>query len=106
MPENLTPLVDLARILGGFGLVTVFLAVLKRWTERRRWRAYKAKVSIWISDLIEAQSRHPKELSDHEWRADCEELLSRSGFSPLESKDLLEMAVIAAKRKAAERLYV
>ncbi|WP_146445145.1 hypothetical protein [Botrimarina colliarenosi] len=106
MTENLTPLVDLARILGGFGLVTVFLAVAKRIAERRRWRAYKSKVAGWLTDLAEAETRHPKELTDHEWQADCEEMLGEVGFSPFESHELLGTAVTVAKKKASERFFM
>ncbi len=82
--ENLTPMVDLAQILAGFGLVTVFLAILKRNAERRCWRDFKARVDDWVDRLRESGNRHPRELGDDEWNAECERMLTDAKFSPLE----------------------
>jgi len=87
--ENLTPMVDLARILAGLGLITVLLAILKRNAERRCWRSFKVRVDDWIGRLRESENRHPRELDDNEWRAECERMLTDSKFSPLEINQIL-----------------
>ncbi len=100
--ENLTPMVDLARILAGFGLVTVLLAILKRNAERRCWRNFKVRVHDWINYLRATENARRPDLDD-EWKAECERMLSDSKFSPLEIKHLLDTAVIVAKQIAAEK---
>jgi len=106
MPQDLTLLAELARILAGLGLVTVVLAYLKRVAERRRWRGFKSRVRRWLDGLADDESRHPKDLLDDEWKADCEALLDASGFSPLEAAAVLDTAVLAAKKLASDRFFV
>ena len=104
--ENLTPMVDLARILAGLGVVTVLLAFLKRNFERRRWRIFKVLVDDWMDRLGKAQNRHPRQLDDEEWKAECERMLTDSKFSPLEINQILETSVIVAKGIAADRFFI
>ena len=103
--ENLTPLADLARILAGFGVVTVLLAILKRNAERRCWRNFKVRVNDWMERLREAEDRHPRELEDDEWKAACERMLTDSKFSPLEIDQMLDTSVIVAKAIAADKFF-
>lgn len=101
--QTLKPLVDLA---AGLGLATVFLTYFNHTSERRRWRNFKLSVYDWIDRLIEAQSRHPRELSDDEWKIACERMLSDANFSPIHIHQLLEISVIVAKGIASERLIL
>ena len=103
--ENLTPMVDLARILTGFGLITILLAILKRNAERRCWRNFKLAVDDWMERLRESEVRHPRDMEADEWKAECERMLTDAGFSPLEIHQVLETAVIAAKGIAADKLF-
>jgi hypothetical protein len=104
--ENLTPMVDLARILAGFGLITVLLAILKRNAERRCWRNFKLRVDDWMERLRQTENRHPRELDDDEWKAECERMSTDSKFSPLEINQLLDTAVIVAKGIAADKFLI
>lgn len=105
MLEHLTPMVDLARIIGGFGLVTILLAILKRNAERRCWRSFKRFVDEWASDLAKLETpRVPSR--DDEWITVCERLLSDAKFSPLETHQLLDTAVLVAKGITADKVYV
>jgi hypothetical protein len=103
--ENLTPMVDLARILAGFGLITVLLAILKRNAERRCWRNFKMRVDDWVDRLRESGNHHPRELDDDEWKAECERMLTDAKFSPLEINQVLDTAVIVAKGIAADKFF-
>ena len=103
--ENLTPFGDLARILAGFGLITVLLAFLKRNAERRCWRKFKVLVGDWIDRLRETENRHPRELEDDEWKVECERMLTDSKFSPFEINQILDTSVIVAKGIAADKFF-
>lgn len=103
--ENLTPLVSMAQILAGFGLITVLLAVLKRNSERRCWRIFKARVEDWTDRLRDSGHRHPRDLDEDEWKAECERMLSDSRFSPLEIHQILDASVIVAKGIAADKYF-
>ena len=103
--ENLTPMADLARILAGFGLITVLLAILKRNAERRCWQNFKTRVADWIDRLRVIENRHPRELSDDEWKAECERMLTDSKFSPIVVNQILDTSVIVAKGIAAEKFF-
>ena len=96
----------MVRVLAGLGLVTVLLAYLKRFAERRCWRNFKVSVHERIDRLIELENRHPKELSEDEWKSACERMLIDSNFTPLEVEKLLEVAVIAARGIAADRVFM
>ena len=98
-------MVDLARILAGFGLITVLLAILKRNADRRCWRSFKMHVDDWIDRLREAEQRHPRELDDDEWKAECERMLTDSKFSPIEIHQILDTSVIVAKGIAADKFF-
>lgn len=103
--ESLKPLGDVASILAGFGLVTVFLAYLKHTAERRCWRNFKESVHDWVERLIKSQNRHPKELGEDEWKAVCERLLTDANFSPLQLTQVLEVSVVVAKGIAADKVF-
>ena len=105
LPENLTPLGDLARILAGLGFVTVLLAILKRNGERRCWRNFKVRVTDWTDDIAESEHRRLPDLDD-EWKVKCERWLWDSKFSPLEINQVLDTSVIVAKGIAADRFLV
>ncbi|MCG8450720.1 MAG: hypothetical protein MI725_14215 [Pirellulales bacterium] len=97
---------DLARILAGFGLITVLLAILKHNAERRCWRNYKVFVNDWTDRLFKTGNQHPADLEVDEWKAECERMLTDAKFSPLEIERLLDTAVIVAKGIAADKFFV
>ena len=98
-------MVDLARIVGGFGLVTVLLAILKHNAERRCWRTFKRFADEWANGLLELGGRSvPKR--DEEWIAVCERMLSDAKFSPLEIYRLIDTAVLVAKGIAADKFLM
>lgn len=104
--ESLTPMVNLVRVLAGLGLVTILLANLKRFAERRCWRKFKVSVHDWVERLIESENRHPNQLSADEWKAECERMLTDANFSPLEINHVLDVAVVVAKGIAADRIIM
>ena len=93
-----------AQVLAGFGLVTIVLAYLKHAAERRCWRTYKWLAEKWIDELIRVHEVHPNELTETQWRAEVEQLLTDAKFGPLQIQQLLETAVVVAKGMANERL--
>lgn len=103
---TLTPLGDVARILAGFGLVAVFLGYLKHTAERRCWRHFKDSVHDWVDRLVEAQSRHPSEIMEEEWKVVCERMLTDANFSPLQINQLLDVSVVVAKGIVADKILV
>lgn len=105
-PVDLTPFADLAQIFAGLGLVTVLLAVLKRNLERRYWRDFKRRAADWIDRLRDTENRHPQDLSNDEWTAACERMLTDSKFSPLEIREILDTSVVVAKGIAANQFFV
>ncbi|MCG8587002.1 MAG: hypothetical protein MI757_20035 [Pirellulales bacterium] len=97
---------DVARILAGLGLVTILLATLKRNAERRCWRRFKQGAEDWLDRLAEMERRHPRQLEEDEWKAECERILNDAKFSPLEINQVLELSVVVAKGIAAEKFFV
>ena len=92
------PIVD---FVAGLGLAAVFgivlLAVLRRNAQLRQWRRFKDDLRDWASGLISIQGRHPKELSDEDWRAECETMLYDAQYTPAEISEILDLAIIVAK---------
>ena len=99
------PIVD---FVAGLGLAAVFgtilLAVLKRNAQRRQWRNFKDDLEHWASKLIAAHNRHPKELTDDEWRAECETMLDDAQFTPTEITEIMDLAIIVAKATTLDLL--
>jgi len=54
---------------------------------------------------MKAGSRHPSELSEDEWKVECERMLSDVNFSPLQIEQLLDTSVVVAKGIVAEKLF-
>ncbi len=104
--ESLTPTVNLVRVLAGLGLVTVLLAYLKRFAERRCWRNFKKSVHDWVDRFVESEKRRLSQLSEDEWQAACEGMLTDANFTPLEIKQVLEIAVVVAKGIAADKVFM
>ncbi len=103
--ESLKQLSDVAKALAGLGFVTVLLAVIKHRVERRCWQSFKRIAHDWVERLIEGGDRHPDELSEHDWKAECERMLSDANFSPLQITQLLQVAVVVAMDIASEKIY-
>lgn len=104
--ESLTPVVNLVRVFAGLGLVTILLAYLKRIAERHRWQTYKSLVDDWMDRLIESENQHPNELTEIEWNAACERILTNAGFGPLEINQLLGTAIVVAKGMVADKMFI
>ncbi len=105
MLENLTHMVALVQIVAGLGLVTILLAVLKQYGDRIRWRRFKLLVKEWVEGLWETEEIHPDELAANEWKVRCEQFLMKARFSPLESQQLLDMAVVVARGIVSEKFF-
>lgn len=105
MLEELPPIVDIARVFAGLGVVTVCLSAIKRSLERRRWLAFKSRVVEWLNQ-IQSESEGRRDLDPIDWTVSCQRLLEDSGHTPHESKDLLELAEVTAQGIAAERFIV
>jgi len=103
--ERLTQLGAIAQILAGFGVVTVLLAVAKWHFERICWRGFKLRVHAWVDRLRETENRHPRDLGDDQWKAECERMLAESRFSPLAIPGLLDLSVTVARGIAAEKFF-
>lgn len=99
------PIVD---IVAGLGLATVFgavlLAVLKRNAQIRQWRNFKDDLEDWAADLLSSHGRHPKELSDEDWRAECEMMLYDAQFTPTEITQIMDLAIIVARATTLDLL--
>ena len=90
--------------MAGLGLTAVFaailLAVLKRNAQLRRWQNFKDDLEGWAVGLLSTDDRHPKELDEEEWRAECESMLHDARFTPTEISQIMDLAIIAAKNHA------
>ena len=104
--ESLTPMLNVVRILAGVGFVTVLLAYLRRVAARRCWRNFKARVHDWVDRLVETENRHPNHLSEEEWQAACESMLTDANFGPMEIRQLLDLSVTVAKGIAADKMFI
>jgi hypothetical protein len=88
-------------VVGGLGLAVIFgailLAVLKRNAELRQWRHFKEDLSDWAEKLISTAGRHPKDLTEEDWKSECEAMLHDAQYTPSEVTQILELAIIVAK---------
>lgn len=48
--------------------------------------------------------RHPKELTDDEWKSECESMLYDAQFTPSEITQILDLAIIVAKSTTVDLL--
>lgn len=94
------------KILGTLGLTAILIGVSRWFVDRRRWGHFKAAVHQWLDFLIEAESRHPKDLRESEWQAECERMLVDARFRPAEVVQLLDLAVIVARAIAANKVLM
>jgi len=99
-------MVNVVRLLAGLGLVTIFLAQLKHVAKRRCWRMFKQAVHDWVDRSVESEHQHPNELSEDEWKSECERMLTHANFGPLEVNQILDVAVIVAKGIASEKVFM
>ena len=99
------PIVD---FVAGLGLAAVFgailLAVLKRNAQLRQWRNFKDDLEEWAAALLSTHNRHPKELSNDDWRAECETMLYDAQFTPIDITQIMDLAIIVAKATALDLL--
>ncbi|MEX2316690.1 MAG: hypothetical protein WD669_06035 [Pirellulales bacterium] len=96
---------SLAQVLAGFGLVTVLLSWLKHSWEVRKWTKYKEIAENWADRVLESQFKHPNELSELEWKIECEEMLDDAGFDPVQMNLLMDLAVTVAKGISTDKLF-
>lgn len=90
-------LATFVRIVAGLGVVAALGAEYRHVRSRRRWRAFKDAVLEWLSSSTMSVIEHPKLMSDEEWDALCEILLTNSGFTPFETQQVLKLAVTTAR---------
>lgn len=105
--KAIKPIVDL---VPGLGLAAVFgailLAVLNRKAQRRQWRKFKDDLEDWAEKLISKHNRHPKELSDDDWKSECETMLYDAHFTPTEITQIIDLAILVAKATTLDLLDV
>lgn len=99
-------MVNLVRVLAGLGLVTVLLAYLKRMAERRCWRNFKESVHDWVDRFEKSENTRLNQLSEDEWKTVCERMLTDANFSPLEIRQVLDIAVVVVKGIAADKIFM
>jgi len=56
--------------------------------------------------LVEAESTHPSQLVEGEWKTVCERMLTDANFSPLQINQLLHVSVVVAKGIVADKILV
>lgn len=87
----------LSQMLTALGLTAAALSATKRFWERRRWLNFRQRVSEWTDSMVAIGIRLDEGLTDKEWQAECEIMLTDVGFTPLEIPTLLDLAVVVAK---------
>ena len=105
--KAIQPIVD---SIAGIGLAAIFgtilLAVLNRNSQLRRWRNFKDDLEDWADKLLSTHDRHPKELTDQEWRSECESMLYDAQFTPSEITEIMDLAIIVAKATTVDLLDI
>jgi hypothetical protein len=103
--KAIKPMVD---FVAGLGLAAVFgailLAVLKRNAQLRQWRNFKDDLEDWAEKLLSKHYRHPKELTDEDWKSECETMLYDAQFTPAEITQIMDLAIIVAKATTLDLL--
>ncbi len=103
--KAIIPIVD---FVAGIGLAAVFgtvlLAVLKRNAQLRQWRNFKDDLEDWADKLLSTHNRHPKELTNDEWKSECESMLYDAQFTPSEITQIMDLAIIVAKATTIDLL--
>lgn len=103
--KAIKPIVD---FVAGLGLAAVFgailLAVLKRNAQLRQWRNFKDDLEDWAAKLLSKHNRHPKELTDEDWKSECETMLYDAQFTPTEITQIMDLAIIVAKATTLDLL--
>lgn len=94
------------RIFGSLGFAAIVIGLSRWFVDRRRWGHFKAAAHQWLEFLIESQNRHPKDLRESEWQAECERMLVDARFRPGEIVQLLDLAVIVSKAIAANKVLM
>jgi hypothetical protein len=82
----------------------VLLAVLKRNAELRQWRHFKDDLGDWAEKLISAHNRHPKELTEEDWKSECKTMLYDAQYTPAEISQIMGLAIIVAKATTLDLL--
>lgn len=105
----LSSIAEIARLIGGLGLVTIALAGLKRFVEKRRWRRFRQLAQQFATESFEqgiADQRPPRQYNDDDWRSLAEEMLTDVGMTPTEVTQILSTAVIVLQSRYQERAHV
>lgn len=105
--EAIQPLVD---FVAGLGFAAVFgavlLAVLKRNAQLKQWRNFKDDLEDWADKLVSKHHRHPNELTDEDWKSECETMLYDAQFTPSEITQIMDLAIIVAKATTLDVLDI
>ncbi len=94
---------SLSQILTTLGVSAAVVAAVRRYLDQRRWDKYKCRVMQWTDDMLAVGIRVDKSLDDGEWRAECENMLSDVGFTPLEIHQVFEVSLVVAKGIASTK---
>lgn len=99
---------SLVEIAISLGLVAVLGATIRFYWNRYRWRLFKRSVDTWIETTVitdPADDRHPNQMNNEDWMVLCENILSNSQFSPFESHQMIDLAVVTAKGIVTSKLF-
>jgi len=103
--KAIKPIVD---SVAGLGLAAVFgtvlLAVLNRNAQLRQWRKFKDDLEDWAEKLLSKHNRHPKELTDEDWKSECETMLYDAQYTPAEIAEIMDLAIIVAQATTLDLL--
>jgi hypothetical protein len=111
---------DIVQILAGLGFVTAALAYAKYQLERLHWQRFKQLADAWISSQVELKVRGPgiaapvpdeppegpSVFRDDVLTIIIEQMLTESGFTPFQTQQLLETALLIVRGMAADRFLI
>ena len=118
--ESLKSMTEIVQILGGLGVVTLALAYAKHVAERRSWQRFKQQADDWIVRQVEIKERGTigpiirtegldsdlPVFHDDVLTLVVEQMLTDSGFSPLQTQQLIGISVLAVKGMAADKFLI
>lgn len=98
-----TLVLTIVEVFVGLGAVRLLGAIVALVWSRWRWEMFKRSIEAWLTGLEQDAGRHPKLLTEDEWRRQVANLLDQAYFGPAEVQTYLNLAVAFARGYAAER---
>jgi hypothetical protein len=96
-----------AGLLSTLGVLAFAYSILRDARQRRLWRRFKRNVRDWVVLCHRSTNDlHPEYLDDRALQAMCEELLTTVGFTPMEIRDMIDVAGIVVRRIADETIAI